>query len=235
MTKPKLEHAGSSGSVTFPSPSSDGTPTPSSGGTYITAPIPMAPPPLPLPQTKTAHARKPAKRSNPLAFRTGATFGYAKRLPGDWNTIGHTGKTAFSAILEEAVPCELWWNDSSESGMTSDGWDDRGLEFCKEIIAWLPKRDTAENIYNKFMHGACVAEPLLWKEISHSFWETWGSVADDGSPKKIRQMIEQLVHNTRNSLHVARTNEEFLASFMGKNMRWEHLGHIFINLGMFML
>lgn len=128
MTKPKTNAA-----ATLPSPSPDGIPTPSS--VFSVPALPAAHSPKPPIQKKII------KRHNPLTLRTGGNLGF-HRGANAW--YGHIGRTSFNAILEEAeeVPCSLWESSSTMSDeQAADGWDDRGFEFCKEIMAWLPKRE----------------------------------------------------------------------------------------------
>jgi len=221
MTKTKVPGTGASA---LPSPSSEGTPTPSS-----TFSVPAIPASLPKP----APTKKIIKRTNPLTLRSGGHIGYA-RLPSSLASIGHTGKTAFSAILEEAeeVPGELWDNESSTDVQSQEPWDDRGLEFCKEILAWLPKRQVGERVLHGWAEEA-LNHPGMFAMVHRSFWETFGQLLEDGTPRKIKQVADVLVKNTKKPmLCLPRTNEEWLNGFLGKKLRWEIVGHIFIQLGM---
>jgi hypothetical protein len=224
MTKPKVPPGVNVNAL--PSPSSEGTP--SSTSTFS---VPAMPSSMIAAPPKPTSSKKVTKRISPLTLRSGGNLGYA-RIPSAWVQAGHTGKTAFSAILEEAeeVPNELWGDDLKDGKRPF--WDDRGLEFCKEILAWMPKRDVVERVLRKWAEMAVLSDPILWRTIHENFWETYGAPLEDGSSRKIKQMADEIVQNTRVPMPcLPRTNREWLDAFLGRRTRWEIVGHIFVFLG----
>lgn len=145
---------------------------------------------------------------------------------------GYLGASSFSAVFHGTrgnVPSNNKGNLAQSTSTGTATMPNTTLDKAIGVLGEIPGSATAETLLRaSYQTPNDHWNRLAVKQMMNSLWDTFGVCLQSRRQAGLREMARILTHNSSLPLNEKiRDPQEWIASFSGRNMRWECLGILF--------